>query len=108
MLATMTLMRFSGAALVVVAAQTALAQQASTKPSFADLLGAGYDIKSVIYLPKDAFAPSPPNDHSTAMITLQKGSAVAVCEYNLINWDNLAKASIEGHDQCDTYPSFVH
>lgn len=91
-----------GATLATLAAQVALAQQAPN-PSFKDLLGAGYEIKNVVYLPRDAFAP--PSDLPNVLVTLQKGGAVAVCQFAAVNWDILNPGSLESTNQCDIYPT---
>ncbi len=77
----------------------------AAKPSFKDILGVGYEIKSVTFVPKDGLGSNATD--SAVLVTLQKGSAVAVCEFYPGNWSLLAAASMEDTKRCDTYPTFV-
>jgi hypothetical protein len=87
------------------AAPSAPAAASSTKPSFKDILGAGYEIKAVTYVPKEGISTTATDP--AVLVTLQKGSALAVCEFYPGNWSSALPSSLEGTSQCDLYPSFV-
>ena len=112
----MTMQRIIGGgaaalAVLAIAAGAALAAQQRTqpappvKPSFKDMLGVGYEVKAVTYVPKEALRSSATDP--AVLVTMQKGSAVAVCEFYPGNWSTLVASSMEGNTQCDTYPAFV-
>ncbi|HZP19010.1 MAG TPA: hypothetical protein VFB16_02275 [Bauldia sp.] len=88
--------------LCLSAAASALAQD---KPSFKELIGSGYEIKDVSFVPTDALKPMgyPPDTGAAVLVTLQKGASSAVCGFNASNWSNQAAASLEGTSQCDVY-----
>ena len=78
---------------------------AADLPSLKSLLASGYEIKSVTFIPSDASAPLGLDPKMPqVLVTLQRGAAIAACEYLASNWISLVAGSMEGTTQCDVYP----
>jgi hypothetical protein len=78
---------------------------AADLPSIKSLLAAGYEIRSVTFIPVDALGPLGIDPKTPQVIvTLQRGAAIAACEYLAVNWIGLVAGSMEGTTQCDVYP----
>ena len=82
-----------------ISAHPALAQTKPTTtaaPSMDSLLQAGYEIKSVNFIPlaqaKEILGANVVN--SNTLITLQKGTSVAVCALDSLGWAELADSNL--------------
>jgi hypothetical protein len=83
-----------------------LVAQAADKPSLKQLVGEGYEIKAVTFIPMDAIkgmGMDPATTVPQILVTLQKKSAMAACQFAAENWAIMAAVSIEGTLQCDVY-----
>jgi hypothetical protein len=86
--------------------QPALAQTpASTTATFDSLLQSGYEIKAVSFIPvaqaNEIFGANAPKTASTTLVTLQKGTSVAVCTVDSGNWTLLADATMTSANACE-------
>jgi hypothetical protein len=74
--------------LISMLAQSASA--ASVGITFDSLMQTGYEIKAVSFIPisqaNEIFGANAPKTASLAMVTLQKGSSVAVCTFDSRQW----------------------
>ena len=96
---------WSAAGMVGVLATTGALAQQSPKPSFKSLLLDGYEVKNVVFIPIDALKRMKTGDSKVpqVIVTLQRGTATAACQYSANNWSNQAPSSLEGTTQCDVY-----
>ena len=70
---------------------------AADLPSLKQLLGSGYEIKAVTFIPVDALSAMGLDPKSPqVIITLQRGAAIAACQYLASNSSTLPPASVEG------------
>jgi hypothetical protein len=87
-------------------AQPALAQQASaadtTHASITSLIGSGYEVKAVTMLSESAEKLLYPGTAPTGqvVVSLQKGSSLAVCGLAAANWLTLLNASLTDASRC--------
>jgi hypothetical protein len=82
---------------------TTPAAPASTTTSIDSVLASGYEVKSVIELSDAALkSMSSPGQtiYPSVVITLQKGTSVAVCELSTANWINLVQGSMTNASLC--------
>jgi hypothetical protein len=94
----------TAAAIATLAPRMASAQQ-KPKPTFNELLTAGYEIKNVAFIPEYAVKVMGGDlNNPLLLVTLQKGASTAVCQYGAFNWSSQSRGSLEGTTQCDTYP----
>jgi hypothetical protein len=87
--------------------QPALAQTpASTAATFDSLLQSGYEIKGVNFIPlaqaNEIFGANAPKTASQTMVTLQKGTSIAVCTVDSLNWALLADVAMTSAATCET------
>ena len=82
----------------------ASASAATGAASLDSLLAAGYEIKSVNDLSDSATSQlySGQNLPPQTIVTLQKGSSIAVCNMATANWINLNDASFTSAERCST------
>jgi hypothetical protein len=82
-------------------AQPALADGTA---SISSLLTGGYEIKSIIDLSNDEQKAIYPGQTTSPylMLTLQKGTSVAVCALATANWINLADSTMTNEALCHT------
>jgi hypothetical protein len=98
---TLMLLGFAG-----FLAQPALAQRASaadaTHASINNLIASGYEVKAVTVLSESAEKLIFPGTAPTgqAVVTLQKGSSLAVCGLAAANWLTLTNASLTDTTRC--------
>jgi hypothetical protein len=95
--------------LVGVAGMLSQPASAQTKPTstvatFDSLLQSGYEIKAVNFIPlaqaNEIFGASAPKTASQTMVTLQKGSSVAVCTLESGNWSILSDDAMTTANYC--------
>jgi hypothetical protein len=81
---------------------------AAPQSSIAELLKQGYEIKGTAYVPlQDAKASNESITQGVALITLQRGQSIAVCEFNWGTWGAIATGgagSFTAVDRCDVQP----
>jgi hypothetical protein len=92
------------AAILAVTAN-ASAFAATATMSFDSVLAAGYEVKSVMVLTDETAKQMWPGQTTPpqTLITLQKGSSVAVCTLSAANWNLLADASMANATLCATH-----
>ena len=81
---------------------TAGAAQAQDEYSFNDVVGAGFEIKSVVTLTMEATLRI--NSKATGeavMVTLQKGKAVGICYMSMQSWVYMDKDSLANATLCE-------
>jgi hypothetical protein len=78
---------------------------AGSRVSLADLLGQGYEVKATSTLSlADAKAVNETNTTPTILVTLQKGSSIAVCTFGAAFWELIATSKndpLHAADRCD-------
>jgi hypothetical protein len=78
------------------------ARAADDTQSFRALTGQGFEIKAVTLVPLEAAQRgNSAVNYDTVFITLQKGAAIAVCYYSMVNWVNAEPASLDNAEQCE-------
>ena len=82
------------AALLLAFSAGAAAQE---KQSFKTIIGKGYDIKSVTFVPKGETT----ENREAFLVTLQKDRSVAVCYFAASNWVSLSNPTLEDSARCD-------
>jgi hypothetical protein len=89
-----TMLLTLGLSFLILPSASAQTKPVTTLGSLDNVLQAGYEIKSVIFIPaaqaKDIFGANYPADSAQTLITLQKGSSVAVCIIASLSWATLA------------------
>ena len=69
---------------------------AGSRASLADILGQGYEIKATSTLSLvDAQAVNEANTAPTILVTLQKGSSIAVCTFGAAFWELIGTAKTD-------------
>ena len=75
---------------------------AADRDSFNALVGQGYELKSVAVVAVElAKRINPDVEYDTAVVSLQKGTSVAVCYFGLASWIELNKESLANPATCD-------
>ena len=79
---------------------------AGSRASLADVLGQGYEVKATSTLSlADAKAINETNTTPTILVTLQKGSSIAVCTFGAPFWELIATSKkddpLHTPDRCD-------
>ena len=95
-------------AVIAIASGPALAQPApapaaaSNTASAASLFAAGYEVKVINDVSSDEQKAIWPNDpvNPYIMVTLQKGTSVAVCAMSMANWVSLNEATLASATLC--------
>jgi hypothetical protein len=82
------------AALLLAFSAGAAAQE---KQSFKTILGKGYEIKSVTFVPKSETT----ENREAFLVTLQKDKSVAVCYFAASTWISLVNQTLEDSARCD-------
>ncbi|HLH10333.1 MAG TPA: hypothetical protein VKV77_00470 [Methylovirgula sp.] len=77
---------FLGLVVPMAFAQQQPVPVAAPKSSVAALLQQGYEVKDVTAVPRDEAKAAFQQTDSQAVITLQKGTKVAICTMALLNW----------------------
>jgi hypothetical protein len=83
-----------------------LAQQNQKQTeSMLSLITAGYEIKSVYFIPIDALKPLgyDPTVAPQLVITLQKAASTAACTFQANNWGNQNPVTLEDPTLCVAY-----
>ena len=78
---------------------------AGSRASLADLVGQGHEVKATTTLSlTDAKAVNEANTTPTILVTLQKGSSIAVCTFGAASWELIGTAKNDpshAPDRCD-------
>jgi hypothetical protein len=88
----------AGLAILTVALSAVLPERADAQEqqAFKNLLGRGFEIKSVTFAKGEATG-----DRETFVITLQREKSVAVCYFAATSWINLSNSALEDAKRCD-------
>jgi hypothetical protein len=77
---------------------------ASAAASFDSLLAGGYEVKATLIVTEDtAKVLWPDKQPPQLVVTLQKGTTIAVCEIAVANWLSIADASMANANNCETH-----
>jgi hypothetical protein len=77
---------------------------ASAASSFDNLLAGGYEVKATVIVPEDtAKAVWPDKTLPQLLVTLQKGTTIAVCVIAVSNWLSISDASMANANNCETH-----
>jgi hypothetical protein len=83
--------------LVAAAGLSATAAAEDAQQPFKTLVGRGFKVVATSLVP----AADSKLDYATFVITLQLDKAVAVCTFNIANWENLNNESLASAKNCD-------
>jgi hypothetical protein len=77
---------------------------ASATASFDSLLAGGYEVKATVIVSEDtAKAIWPDKQAPQLIVTLQKGTTIAVCEIAVSNWLSIVDTSMANVNNCETH-----
>ncbi len=93
-----------GLSCLILQSASAQTKPVTTTGTIDSLLQAGYDIKSVNFIPAaqatEIFGANYTATTAETLITLQKGKSVAVCNVDLQHWTQLADATMTDNARC--------
>jgi hypothetical protein len=97
-----------GLAATALASGTALAADANhPEASFRTMVNQGYQVIATMYVPASEAKQIGMNGATpTTVVTLQKGTSVAVCAFSAQNWVFMADSDLESASGCD-YRSYA-
>jgi hypothetical protein len=96
-----------GLAVTALTGGAALADANHPEASFRTMINAGYQVTATAYVPPaEAKQVGMTSATPTIVITLQKGTSVAVCAFSAQNWIYMADADLEAATGCD-YRSYA-